>query len=646
VTGTDLVLLDRADDAGPPSGPGRSAPARGPAGLLARLRAEWSPVDSLAAAMTGLHLAAVLVLVVPGSLYLDDLRAQGYAQGRPFWSFVVGSNGTHFAPLPRVLDWLQVNLAPLQHGPAVIVTLGVRLVLAVAFWRLLRRLFGPRPVTLVPFLVLLATPVLLIPTAWYRQSITILACTAAMVWALDAHLRLHLHRRRADLATVGVATAVALGCLEKGALLPGILLAASVLLVGAGRPRVWWREVRAGLPGVLLSAVLVGAFLLVYRSGPYDRPETGAASPADLVELAWRTVARSLAPGLLGIGWQLQYPSPYAGIPFVGGGWLVVTGVLAAALLLPALLRHPARVLRALLFGLAWVAGSVVVVAVGRFASVGMLLADSQRVWADLVPALLLTVALAVLPWRFGAGVDDGRAAADSVRRNGWRARAVPVLVLAGTLGTVAGSALSWQRFADGWWDNPTGRWIANARSSLAAAPAAPRVVPRPLPEQVMPSWVQTTFPDDRPLVALLRPDARFGDGDGRLLALSRSGRLQPFIPVVLATAPAGRGGCLATITGDAEVPVRFPAPVLHRPGAVVEIGLLVDRTTTPVIRLVRPDRSQPDAQRWNRNPLAAGPHTVLVPFPAGEFVSGVRIAAPGVGRACVVGVRVWVPYS
>ena len=644
MTGTDLVLLGRADEPAPPQA---AAPA--PAGRLDRWREQWSGVDSAAAALTGLHLAAVLVLVAPGSFYLDDLRAQGYAQGQPFLPFVTGSNGTHFAPLPRTLDWLQATLVPLQHAPAVAVTVLVRLVLAVAFWRLLRRLLGPRPVVLVPFVALLATPTLLLATAWYRQSITILACTAAMVWALDAHLRLHLDplHRRGHLVAVGVSTAVALGCLEKGALLPGILLAASVLLFAGGRPGLWWGRVRPGLPSVLLSGVLVGAFLLVYRSGPYDRPEVGSASPAELVELAWRTVGRSLAPGLLGIGWQLQYPSPYAGVPFVGDGWLVVTGVVAAALLLPALLRHPVRVLRAALFGLVWVAGSVLLVAIGRFASVGMLLADSQRVWADLVPALLLAVALAVLPWRVGAAAAGEVPAVPrrDLRTGGWRARAVPLLVAGATLGTAVGSTVSWARFADHWWDNPTGRWIANARQTLATAPEAPRVVPRRLPEDVMPSWVQVTFPTDRPLVALLRPDARFGDGDGPLLALSGSGRLQPFIPVVLAATPPVKG-CVATITGDGEVPVRLPKPVLHQFGAVVEVALLTDRESSPVVRLVRPDGSQRDAERWNPRPLAAGAHTVLVPFPFGEIVTGVRVATPGAGRTCVVGVRVWVAYS
>ena len=72
-----------------------------------------------------LHVAAVGWLVAGGSLYIDDIRAQAYAAGRPIWPFVVESNQTHLAPGARTVDWFMATYAPLEHWPAVLVTLAI-----------------------------------------------------------------------------------------------------------------------------------------------------------------------------------------------------------------------------------------------------------------------------------------------------------------------------------------------------------------------------------------------------------------------------------------------------------------------------------------------------------------------------------------
>jgi hypothetical protein len=649
------LVISRVDRLRP--GPGRAPRRR--RGLLAaagRIRSGWTPVDSLAVLLTGLHLVALLVLLSLGSFYLDDLRAQGYAQGQPFERFVVGSNGTHFAPLPRTLDWLQARYLPLMHAPAVAVTLVVRLLLAVAFWRLLRRLVGARPAALVPFSVLLFTPALLPATAWYRQSITVLACTVAMVWALDAQLRYHAQRRWTDLTAVVVATAIGLACYEKAALIPLVLLASSVLLLGRGRrPSRWWQTIRPGLVPVLASSAVVAGFLLVYRTGPYDRGAASLVTPAQVFELTWRTVGEGVAPQLLGIGWPLSYPSPYFGVVQATTGWLVVAGVVAGLALLPALLRHPGRVLRALAFGSVWTFGSVTLVAIGRYPALGLLLVDATRLWADLVPGLLIAATLAVLPWQFGSGppgppVTPVPATAGSRPvRSGAVRRIRPALIGTGVAAAMVGSALGWQQFAAGWWQNPTGDWISAARTSLAAAEDNPRIVPRPLPETVLPSWAQPTFPFDRPLISLLRPDARFEDGDGPALALSGHGRLGPYFTVPLGGTAAGPG-CVATLTQGREVTIPLPTPVIYRSGALVEVAVLLDRPTGLEISLVGFDGRSVLAERWpdsgTGRELAAGPHTVRVPLPVAIILRGVALTAPGVGRSCLVSIKVWAAYS
>ncbi len=369
-------------------------------------RDHWTPVDSGALVMMAVQALVVFVQTAGGSLYLDDLRAQAYALNQPLWSFIIGSNGTHFAPLPRLLDWIQSRAFPLEHGPAVVITLIVRSLLALAFWRLLRRLFGPSRLTLVPLGLLMITPALLPATLYYRQSITVVACTVAMVWAVDAHLRYLLTARSSALAVVALATAIGLGCYEKAAAIPVILLGASVAVFGRRPGGVHGAGERhlvrnSGL-GVLVSGLVVAGFLVVYRSGPYDQGAGSAPSLPTILHLAWDVSARDVIPLLLGGPYQWFFGDPYAGVPRLSPGAIVSVVVIAGLAVVVTGLRRPSPLLRGAILLLAWTLPSVAIVAAGRFGSLGLLLADATRLWADLVPAFLLAGALAVLPWQVG----------------------------------------------------------------------------------------------------------------------------------------------------------------------------------------------------------------------------------------------------
>ena len=75
-----------------------------------------------------------------GGLYIDDIRAQAYAAGRPFYPFVIESNRTHLAPGARTIDWFMARYAPLEHWPAVVITALTALLLAYATTRLVSRI--------------------------------------------------------------------------------------------------------------------------------------------------------------------------------------------------------------------------------------------------------------------------------------------------------------------------------------------------------------------------------------------------------------------------------------------------------------------------------------------------------------------------
>lgn len=712
---------------------------------IVRRRAAWTRTDTFAFALIGAHMAVLLLILPPGSLYLDDLRAQGYAQGQPFFEFIIGSNGTHFAPLPRIIDFVQSRVFPLQHAPAVLITMAVRLVLAVAFWRLLRRTFGPRVAALVPLALLLFTPALLPATAWFRQSITVLACTAAMVWAVDAHLRWVIGRRRIDLLSVGVATAVGLGFYEKAAVIPFAISAVSLAMF-AGRSRVPGprHPIRATFWSGLVSSLVVIGFLIIYMNGPYDQGPGTPPSPVDVLTLAGDTVGGTLIPLLLGGPWDWIYSTPYAGTPHVGTPGVIEALLATGVGLILVLRRSPARVARALLVITAWTLPSVAIITYGRSAGFEDVLADAVRLWADLVPALLFGAALAAIPWRIGVaaerapapvpdpqpaypppypapyppaagpqpvlathaaappgpayptdpaglpvpmpgaggagivyaphgdpvgtasysispGNDPVHGAPDipgtppggsgrgrvTKRADGSISLELTLPVMAGLVAmavVMTGSLVSTWTFTDRWWDNPTDTWLTNARTSLENAEAFPRVLATPLPEAVMPSWVTAEFPTVAPLVLLVRPDARFHDGDGATRTFDAAGNLVPVLRTQVIAQSRRAPVCRAVLpsTGPgARVPLTKPA--LYVPGAQLELGLLLNAPTRVEVMVETPDRKLFKPERWSNDDLPQGPHTLRFPVPLGKTVSAVRLRAADPGVSCVNSVRVLV---
>lgn len=631
-----------------------------------RRRRAWTTTDTAAAWLLAANLLLLLVIVGRGSYYIDDLRAQGYALDQPFLQFIVGSNGTHFAPVPRILDWIQSRVFPLEHGPAVAVTLVVRALLAVGFWRVLRRLFGPRPVVLVPFAMLLFTPALLQSTTYYRQSITILACTVAIVWTLDAHLRWVLYRHRADLVTLVILTAIALACYEKAAVIPVLLLVVTLVIFG-GRPRrpaaqakqtgIWRGPVGSGTVAALLSAVMVLIFLVIYRSGPYDQGSpTGLPSVLDVLRLTWDTTRRTMIPLLLGGPFHWGYPAPYTGTALVSGTTVAFLMILVLIATLYALWRNPGRTGRALILLFTWTLPSVAIVAVGRFEALGLQLGISARLWADLVPGFLLAGALAALPWRVGVhrvSPSPRPASARSGSVTGPSAEAGPVEIsvpaLAGglvVLAILAGSVYSSLTYASKWWDNPTGQWIANARLSLENAEPYPRTLATPLPLDVMPAFVSQVFPSDAPLLLLLRPDMRFHDADGETKVMNSSGVRSAYIPSMLAETPT-KGLCAATLPiGGAPVTLRFPSAAPYLIGAQLEVGLLLAESTKIEVTVTTPNGTVLTPQRFSDDVLPKGPHTLRFPVPYLQSIQSVTVRAFVTKTNCVVSARVWAPMS
>jgi hypothetical protein len=502
------------------------------------LRARWRRVDSAALAVIVGQLLVVGPVVVRGSFYIDDWRAQSYAAGQPFWPWIVQSNGTHFSPGARTLDWLQTTYFPLDHGVAVVVTLVVRVLLGVACWRLLRRLTGPRAAALIPLVVVLSTASLLPATAWYRQSITMLPSVIALVLATEAFVRLVARPRVRTLGAVAGWFLIGLCFLEKTLVLGPWLLGLSLLclpsLLGL-RTRL---VIRRAVAPVVVVGLLSIAFLAVYaRSGEYNQGSKDYGSAADVLDMVRLNLTHALGPALVGGPWQWDYPSPYYGVgdpPL----WLMAVAAVVVAVYAIVLARQaPVRLVGGLVAFLALYVASAAITAVGRLPGLGSLAGLDLRMWTDVVVlTVLLAGAVALGPAR-GRNVGVLRHSATGTRTAG-RARPAVVVVgavaLAGVMANVGHSTVT---YAQEWSANPAGAYVASLRADLDAVPGRPSLLSVEATSVV--PFIDPFFSTEELLAPLPRQVDYHLDTPGTLMATD-DGTLRTISWTTVATAPKG----------------------------------------------------------------------------------------------------------
>jgi hypothetical protein len=393
-------------------------------------------------------------------------------------------------------------------------------------------------------------------------------------------------------------------------------------------------------------------FLVIYRSGPYDQGPETLPSGLDVLHLAWDTVSKTIIPLLLGGPFEWSYLVPYAGIPQLSDTAVVFCLVIALIGLLAALWRRPGRTGRALILLVAWTLPSVAMVAAGRFEALGLGLATTTRLWADLVPGFVFAGALAALSWRVGAEADSSTRATVATREQATGGSApieVTVPALAGGLVlllVLGASVFSSLTYASKWWDNPTGQWIANAQMSLENAEPYPRTLATPLPETVMPGWVSWTFPSSAPLLLLMRPDVRFHDSDGEAKVINSFGVRSAYIPNIVAqTKPAKL--CVATLpVGSSPVTVRLPTEAPYAPGAQIEFGILLGDPTKVAVTATTSSGNVVAPQRFSDDVLLPGAHTLRFPVPYLQTIKSVTVQIQASRQSCITFLRIWAPVS
>ena len=608
----------------------------------ADLGSRAAPADRGAALVILGHLLPVWWLISGGGLYLDDLRAQAYARNQPFWSFIVSSNGTHLAPGARTLDWLQTNDAPLEHWPALVVTLGTHLMLGVVTWAVLRELVGPRLPALVPLTLALLTPAIVSATAWYRQTLTTLLPLVFVLAAAYCATRLVRSSSYRWAAAASGLIVVALLFSERG--IAGCALVVAVALVVPLDPSTARRPRILALAAPLLA--IAAAYVVVYRSGPFDQGSAGGLTPHDYLDQLWHSVALGIVPALFGGPWRWAPSGPsmsVASTPLVPG--VTCCLVLVAALVVAAR-RVGAwrRVAGALGVAAAYVVPIELFVFVGRYAGFRSATGTDLRLYADCAVVLTIWLGVAFLSWADPARVDAG----SSLRPRHAR-RAVAAL---GVAVVAVGTAGSWAGFGQRWHENATPAYLASLRADLAkanrfGANRTMTVLPGPLPDAVIPAWMQTQI-SSLDIVALLSPQTQLALDAANVQTVGLDGRLVPgHLRTVQVFDTGQHNFCHHPLQANAKQPtvIRSPEVVSYKRDELIELGMLVNDERSVDVQVVDADgHAFPLAWPWPTR-LQRGPYVARLRVPYGVKVAAVRVMPAATGM-CIVSVKAVTPVE
>jgi hypothetical protein len=463
--------------------PDGAAPDRPPRPLLTLRR--------VAAAIVAAQAVLYGLLASAGYFYVDDLDNLATAARHPLdGDYLTLPLNDHFTPGLRLSYWLMAHVAPYQHGVTVLARLAVQVAATVLFYRLLLRLFGPRPAVLVGLAAYAFCPLTLPSFLSLSSAVNLLPAHVAVILLLDSHVRYAATGRLRYAATGGLALLVGLLFWEKVALavlLPPLLTA--VLLTGGG-----WRERAAallrqwrGFACYLLP--LVFFFGYYFAAGyPGSRDPATVGRVADLARTGW---LRGVGPAAAGGPWTwFSTDSVYFGVAdpppaAVVAGQLVLLGLAALGVR-----RRGWASLACWSMPVVYLLGTSVVLAVGRYQYFGGLVATNFHYLSDLtVPlvlagmAALVPVELAALPRRAVATLGQLGPAGTPVPLPAGRAR-LPAAALAVAL--VASTAVSAAGFERRWVQNPTRDFLGTLLSTLRSYPGT-NIYDVPLSSRVLP---------------------------------------------------------------------------------------------------------------------------------------------------------------
>lgn len=498
------------------------------------------PVVAAALVMIALQLVHRGWALLSGFFYFDDYRLLLEADQRGLTlDYLAEPFNSHVMPGSRALIWLVGEWGAsgqLNWGVAATITLLMQAAASLAALWMLVVLFGQRWAILAPLALYLTTASTAQATLWWISSINQISIQATFFAAVGGWV---LYLRSARLRWLGATTgAVAIGLLffQKALLVLPVLIVLAFCCFAAGGPLARLRHLmRRYWPALVVVGGLAGAYA-GWSLSQVPQPFTGRRD-VDLAELTWNMVSNATLAVWGGPwDWAWKPGGSWADAP----AWLEVTTVVAttAAVVWTVLLRR--RAFWGWLIVAGYLAIQVGLVATSRAPVFGADIGLAYRLQTDLVCALVVGLALTLLPVRGAVHTVEPRPRIAALPRPGprWLAAGVAVVAVSGLV--------CWTAYARSWHAHNASESYLRTLDRALERQGRVQLADRPVPDDVMPA---AFFSPDFNLVSvftrLLDRPADFPEATPRLAVVAEDGSLhEAEIDPVLTSEDGPVAGC------------------------------------------------------------------------------------------------------
>lgn len=558
----------------------------------------------------------VAIAVNHGWFYNDDFALLMNASHSSLdWNYLKTPINDHLLPGLRLEFWLLRHSAALNYPLTIAVRVLLQAASTVLLLRLLSTLAGPRRRVLVACALYALCPLVLTNTLWLTVALSLLPAQVFVLAALNAHIRYTVSRNLRWAAVSGLCLLAGALFWEKVAVSAVLLPILSLTYLHEGSLGQRIMATLGRWVGWLVTAAPIAAFTGYFIAAGYG----GATKPVtagDLAGVLWMQWSRVLAPSLLGGPWS-WFEDPHVSLGYAETTRIALFGTeLAVVLVAVAGVRLVGwKSLIAWSLPAAPLVVGTSLVAFGRYAFFGQLIATTLRYGADLAVPFFLGVTMAVTPTSaadirrrvLGAEVVSDPSpttaadtAADTESETATSARAVRSRVRppgrvrhAAVLATAAaavlwlvGSLTSLARFDRHWGANPSRAYVSALTSNIAGAGPSlnlydSTVSPSVLPFFFGPRWHLSDFlplTGKRPTLDAAGTEPLLVDDKGELVPAV-------LIPAVSLEPPKG-GLCAYLVQGAGTFRIALPkvAPVGD---GFLRIDYLQQRPSTAEVSVV-----------------------------------------------------------
>lgn len=492
----------------------------------------WMKLRERAAALThpviavGLGLIALQLIfrawaVYPSWFYADDHYLLYDATHDSLSAdYLLRPYDSQFMPLGRFVAWMVVGSGRAQWNwaSAATGTLVFQSLASLAFLWMLATLFGRRWGILAPLALYLSSALTIPAFMWWAASLNQLPLQIALPVAVGAWVR---YLRTGALGWLGACVgAVGFGLLAyvKAILIVPLLAYLMVTLFCVGGPFERVRmAVRFYWPAGVIFAFLGSGFTAYYVAQVPSVVVKGQDMP--VLGLAESMLGNTLPAATLGgpIWWASFNPPVATAAPpdvLVSASWVMI------ALFIIYLWLTRERTGRVWIMVSAYALGAYLVLLTTRAPIVGPIAGAELRYLTDVLPVIVLGLAMAAMPVRGALEPSAHRADPFLTRQLGART------AIAATVAVSATGMLSTVRYIDGWHHhNPGADYFRTAAQDLANLDD-PAFAPQVVPASIIPGFRYPYNSTDR-LLTLGPSSVDFPEATDRLLVLDESGHVR-----------------------------------------------------------------------------------------------------------------------